>query len=312
MMKRFLLIVFTLCLSALVLLGCGKEQAGISKETRTVTYEGENFTIPAKSERIAVLSNSLLQMLYAVDGKAIARPETKDSLPKEMQELPVIGHTATINTESLFSLKPDLILGLKAQHGKLSSVLDGNKLPYILISYDGIHDNIPLLTLLGDITGHQEKAKAVAAAYQASIDKVKADAAQRPPLKVAVLRATGKAVTAETEQAITASMVKELGLTNVVLAHQEAATKAKTIPYSLETLATDNPDVIFVVTMGKREEINAAMAKEMTGNPAWNQLKAVQNHKVFYLPSELFLLNPGLRTPEAMQELLNLAYDKQA
>ena len=60
--------------------------------------------------------------------------------------------------------------------------------------------------------------------------------------------------------------------------------------------------------MGKEEDITKAMEKDMTSNPAWNHLKAVQNNKVIYLPSKLFLLNPGLQTPEAMARLVQDAY----
>ncbi len=123
-----------------------------------------------------------------------------------------------------------------------------------------------------------------------------------------MLRATGKGVTAETDEAVTASMVKELGMTNVVASHLEGTTKDKTVPYSLETLTADNPDIIFVVTMGKEEEITKAMKQAMTDNPAWANLKAVQNNRVIYLPSKLFLLNPGLQTPEAMARLVKEAY----
>ena len=76
----------------------------------------------------------------------------------------------------------------------------------------------------------------------------------------------------------------------------------------METLTVDNPDIILVVTMGKRDEINTTFAKEMTSNPAWNQLQAVKNDKVIFLPSQWFLLNPGLETPEAMAELVNIVY----
>ena len=60
--------------------------------------------------------------------------------------------------------------------------------------------------------------------------------------------------------------------------------------------------------MGKEEEITKAMKKAMTDNPAWANLKAVQNNRVIYLPSKLFLLNPGLQTPEAMARLVKEAY----
>ena len=210
--------------------------------------------------------------------------------------------------EQLLGLKPDVVLGLENQHKKYESQLQSNNIPAVLFNYDGIKDNVPMLTFLGELTNHQDKAKTVIATYENNIAKVKDSVKSQQPARVAVLRATGKGVTAETDAAITASMVKELGMTNVVSAHLDKTTTDKTVPYSLETLAADNPDIIFVVTMGKEEEITKSMKKAMTDNPAWANLKAVQNNRVIYLPSKLFLLNPGLQTPEAMARLVKEAY----
>lgn len=306
--KSIYLIALLLAAMLALLVGCGKEQAGSTAQTKVLTYENQQYTVPAQPKRIAVLSNSLLQMLYAVGGTSVGRPDTPDKLPPAMQSLPTFGHTGTINMETLLSLKPDLVLGLQEQHGKLADQLKSNNLPYLLISYDGIDDNVPLLTFLGQLTGHEKEAQSVISQYENNIKQVKDTLTSVTPARVAVLRATGKAVTAETDRAITASMVRELGMTNVVSAHLKDDNKSKTVPYSLETLATDDPSVIFIVTMGNKDEIAKTMAKEMTDNPAWSQLQAVKNGKVFYLPSNLFLLNPGLRTPEAMAELIKDAY----
>ncbi|WP_296004924.1 ABC transporter substrate-binding protein, partial [uncultured Veillonella sp.] len=264
--------------------------------------------VPKDPQKIAVLSNSVLSMLYAVDGKAISRVNTTDSLPPEIEALPALGQTANINMEQLLGLNPDLVLGLENQHKKYEAQLQSSKIPTVLINYDGIKDNAPLLTFLGELTNHQDKAKTVIATYENNIAKVKDAVKGQQPARVAVLRATGKGVTAETDASITASMVKELGMTNVVTSHLDKTTTDKTVPYSLETLAADDPDIIFVVTMGKEEEITKAMKKAMTDNPAWANLKAVQNNRVVYLPSKLFLLNPGLQTPEAMARLVKEAY----
>jgi len=210
--------------------------------------------------------------------------------------------------EQLLDLKPDVVLGLVNQHKKYESQLQSNNIPAVLFNYDGIKDNVPMLTFLGELTNHQDKAKSVIATYESNIQKVKDAIKNQQPARIAVLRATGKGVTAETDEAVTASMVKELGMTNVVTSHLDGTTKDKTVPYSLETLTADNPDIIFVVTMGKEEEITKAMKQAMTDNPAWANLKAVQNNRVIYLPSKLFLLNPGLQTPEAMARLVKEAY----
>ena len=307
-MKKLLLGSIALVMIVLALAGCGKSTSSSSATTKELTFNGQTYTVPKDPQKIAVLSNSVLSMLYAVDGKAISRVNTTDSLPPEIEALPTLGQTANINMEQLLGLNPDLVLGLENQHKKYEAQLQSNKISTVLINYDGIKDNVPLLTFLGELTNHQDKAKTVIATYENNIAKVKDTVKGQQPARVAVLRATGKGVTAETDASITASMVKELGMTNVVTSHLDKTTTDKTVPYSLETLAADNPDIIFVVTMGKEEEITKAMKKAMTDNPAWANLKAVQNNRVVYLPSKLFLLNPGLQTPEAMARLVKEAY----
>ena len=307
-MKKLLLGSIALVMIVLALAGCGKSTSSSSATTKELTFNGQTYTVPKDPQKIAVLSNSVLSMLYAVDGKAISRVNTTDSLPPEIEALPALGQTANINMEQLLGLNPDLVLGLENQHKKYEAQLQSSKIPTVLINYDGIKDNVPLLTFLGELTNHQDKAKTVIATYENNIAKVKDAVKSQQPARVAVLRATGKGVTAETDASITASMVKELGMTNVVTSHLDKTTTDKTVPYSLETLAADDPDIIFVVTMGKEEEITKAMKKAMTDNPAWANLKAVQNNRVVYLPSKLFLLNPGLQTPEAMARLVKEAY----
>ena len=307
-MKKLLLGSIALVMIVLALAGCGKTTSSSSATTKELTFNGQTYTVPKDPQKIAVLSNSVLSMLYAVDGKAISRVSTTDALPPEIEALPVLGQTANINMEQLLGLNPDLVLGLENQHKKYESQLQSSKIPTVLINYDGIKDNVPLIKFLGALTNHEDKATTLANTYESNVNKVKDSVKAQQPARVSVLRATGKGVTAETDAAITASMVKDLGMTNVVSTHLDKTTTDKTVPYSLETLAADDPDIIFVVTMGKEEEITKAMKKAMTDNPAWANLKAVQNNRVVYLPSKLFLLNPGLQTPEAMARLVKEAY----
>ena len=53
--------------------------------------------------------------------------------------------------------------------------------------------------------------------------------------------------------------------------------------------------------MGDHAKIEARLKKDVQGNPAWNSLRAVKNGKVYVLPERLFLLNPGLKYPEAVR-----------
>ena len=224
-------------------------------------------------------------------------------IPDSLIKLPAACGRAFKERSTLLTIRPWIIGAISC-----AGIVNWVYTPAVLFDYDGIKDNVPMLTFLGELTNHQDKAKSVINTYESNITKVKDAVKNQQPARVAVLRATGKGVTAETDEAVTASMVKELGMTNVVASHLEGTTKDKTVPYSLETLTADNPDIIFVVTMGKEEEITKAMKQAMTDNPAWANLKAVQNNRVIYLPSKLFLLNPGLQTPEAMARLVKEAY----
>lgn len=263
----------------------------------------------AQPKRVVTLTAPLLNMAYSVGGTSVARPVTTSPIPPEAESLPIIGTIQHINMETLVGMKPDFVIGEKSHDAKLESLLQSNKIPYILINYDGIKDNVPLLEFMGQVYGKEDAAKKIVADYNNKMSDIEKKASAKTPARVAVLRATGKSITAETPESICASMVELLKMNNVVVSHKNINLTGKTVPYSLEQLTADDPDIIFVVTMGNADEINKKMDEDMRSNPAWNHLKAVENHKVFFLPSDLFLLNPGVRTPEVMEKLYDLAYN---
>ena len=302
----FFLMVVTACLA---LAGCGQEKNGGASASRTLTYKDQSITLKALPERPVTLTAPLLNMVYAVGGTSIARPTTSSPIPEEARALPELGQISRIDMEKLVGLNPDFIIGETRQNQKLESLLKSNHLPYILVNYDGISDNVPLLKFLGQVYGKEDQAAQVIAKYEAGVKAAEDKAAQYPPAKIAVLRATGKDVTAETPESICASMAAHLKMNNVITAHKEVNLSDKTVPYSLEQLTADNPDIIFIVTMGKASEINKKLDADMRSNPAWSGLKAVKEGKVFFLPYDLFLMNPGIRTPEAMEQLIHLAYE---
>ena len=294
-----------LCLS---FTACGSIKPAASTSGVSYTYKDQAITMKAAPQRIVELSAPLLNMAYAVGGTSIARPETSSPIPEEAKSLPTLGHVQNINMETLVGMKPDLVLGEKNQNSKLESLLKSNQIPYVLIQYDGINDNVPLLKFMGQLYKQQAKADNVIKTYEDGVKAVEDKAASKTPAKVAVLRATGKDVTAETPKSICASMVEMLKMDNVITSHKDIKLDSKTVPYSLEQLSADDPDTIFIVTMGKQDEINKKLDESMRSNPSWAHLKAVQTNHVYFLEPDLFLMNPGIRTPEAMEKLYKLAY----
>ena len=126
--------------------------------------------------------------------------------------------------------------------------------------------------------------------------------------KIAILHATSKSVSLELDSSIAGNMAKLLHLQNVAAGSSPLDGSNEATPYSLEKLVENDPDMIFVVTMGNAAEIEKTMREDVESNPAWSTLRAVQNKKVIFLPSDLFLLNPGLRMPEAVAYMAKIAY----
>ena len=79
-------------------------------------------------------------------------------------------------------------------------------------------------------------------------------------------------------------------------------------PYSMETLVVQNPDIIFVTSMGEEAEIRASMEAMFAESPAWQSVSAVRDGRVYYLPQEMFLFSPGIEYPAAVKYMARLVY----
>lgn len=271
---------------------------------------GRTVVLRHQPRRIVVLSPSFLDLLYAVDGKAVGRPSSTvklNALPQQGRDILEVGFVYNINLEKVVSLRPDLVIAMQGMHDKLIPVLTSNHIPLIVLKYKTYEDVFDKIALFGDLAGTQHKAAAMIQTMKSKLKQI-TDRLPDQRIKVAILHATAKSVSLELENSIAGNTAKLLRLRNVVAESRPIGRGADMTPYSLETLVESDPDLIFVVTMGKTAEVERTMGVEVKNNPAWSALRAVRNQRVFFLPSELFLLNPGLRIPEAAEYMAKLAY----
>ena len=127
-------------------------------------------------------------------------------------------------------------------------------------------------------------------------------------LRVAILHSTAQGVTVQLDGSIAGSIVKMFGWTNVADGMTPLENNPDAAPYSLETLAAQNPDIIFVTSMGDADKIKANMLDAVKSNDAWQTINAVKQQRLYFLPQELFLLSPGLRYPEAVRKMAEMIY----
>lgn len=298
---------------SLVLAGCGSsssDQASSSSSSSYLTITddaGRQVTLDKKPERIVPLSASFLEPLNAVDGKVVARVSAKTGISDANKDLPEVGNVYNVSTEKVIEQQPDLVIAYKGMNDKLVQTFEDNGIPVIVLemrTYDQVKNAVDVL---GKIAGNEDKAKALNDDMDKKIADIKAKIPQDKP-NIAILHSTAQAVTVQLDNSIAGSVAQILGFNNVAAGTTPLQDNPTAAPYSLETLVQQNPDVIFVTSMGKMETIKKSMMDNVESNPAWQTLPAVKAQKVFFLPQEMFLLSPGIHYPEAVETMAKLVY----
>lgn len=307
----------TLMIVTLLAAGCGGQsnQAAPGKDSQVAYLTikddlGRSVSLMHKPEKVVVLSPSFLELLYAVDGKAVGRPSSTAKLgieAEQLQSVPEVGFVYNVNVEKVVSLQPDLVIAMQGLHEKLIPILESSKIPVIILKYKTYEDVFEKIALMGEIAGTKEKAQNLTQSMRSKLQVV-SDKLPNKTTKIAILHATAKSVTLELENSIAGNTAKFLRLQNIAAGSRPIDDGADTAPYSLEKLVENDPDIIFVVTMGDAAKIEKTMRDDVENNPAWSTLRAVRDKKLVFLPSELFLLNPGLKTPEAAAYMAKIVY----
>lgn len=307
-----LLTLISLVCFSVIIAGCGSESnnediATSDNYLTIVDAADRQVTLTKKPERIVPLSASFLEPLNIVDGKIVARVSAKTGIPEENKALPEVGNAYNINIEKVIEAQPDLVIAYKDMNDKLISSFEDNGIPVVVLdmrTYDEVKHTVDIL---GQITGNQEKATQLVQDMDNKIEKIKEKLPQEPK-RIAILHSTAQNVTVQLEGSIAGSAAEILGLDNIAKGTTPLENNPNSAPYSLETLVSANPDVIFVTSMGKLETIKQSMMANVESNPAWQTLPAVKQQRVYFLPQELFLLSPGIHYPEAIETMAKLVY----
>ena len=304
-------LVLALILILVTVTGCGNDIATPNNSSEvfcTIKDDaGREVSLAKKPARIVVTSASFLEPLYKVGGNVVGRPSSKNKSVELAKDAAEIGTVYQIDTEKLLACNPDLVIINKGMNEKLSTILDENKIPFIVIdmkSYDDVTKNI--LTF-AEISGQPEIALDI---IERMDEKITHIVQKIPPEKkrVAVLHSTAQGLSVQLDGSIAGNVLQILGWENVAAGMEAINGKADTAPYSLETLVEQNPEIIFVTSMGNIDEIKANMEKTISENAAWQTIPAIQNNQLYYLPQDLFLLSPGVHYPDAVKYVANLIY----
>lgn len=303
-----------ICAVGLLISGCGSEKVSepVAIEQAQIFAEiiddaGRKIILQQKPTRIVVTSASFLEPLNAVGGVIVGRPDSKNKMPDWAKDLPSVGAVYQIDMERLLSCAPDLVIINKGMNEKLLPVLEENKIPAIVVELKTYEDFKRGLKIFSTISGDVEAGDKIIADMDTEIKSI-VDKVPKKNLRVAILHSTAQGLSVHLDGSIAGSIVKMFGWENVASGMTPLEKNPDAAPYSMETLAEQNPEIIFVTSMGDLDEIKANMNKAISENAAWQTIGAIKDNRLYFLPQDLFLLSPGLRYPEAVKTMAKLIY----
>ena len=99
------------------------------------------------------------------------------------------------------------------------------------------------------------------------------------------------------QDSVIGDMLNRLGAVNIIDA--EAVNGQSMVDYSMEKVLESNPDVLFIQMANGGEKAEQNALDEIQNNPAWQEVRAVQEGRVYTVPREYSTLKPNARYPEA-------------
>lgn len=290
------------------------ETGAAESATRQVTDStGSTFEIPAHPKRIIFLNVSNMDMYVAAGGQdaVVGRPTSEsmsDELAAKMKDVDEVGMIHTPNIEKILSLKPDLVIGVNVPfHNQLRETLAQNHIPMYINTLNTYEDTVKTMKFFGELTGKPDVA-------QASIDKITQQCNDAMALsegkkgpKTLILFSNPSSNSMATSASFSGDLLKRLHGVNIADL-DSSLPSGLFVPLSLEYVVKQDPEAIFIISVGNTPEGLAHFKEEMKTNEAWNQTSAVKNGRVYDLPMSLYIVNPGGRIGEAMVYMSNCLY----
>ena len=217
-----------------------------------------------------------------------------------------VGTMMNPNSEKIIASGADFVIlsANIAGHKKLQKLLENVGIPCAFFNYDDFDSYLRILKLFTNINGRDDLFQKNGLAQKSLVQKITAESKNSP--RILLLRASSGKVEAKSSESLAAGiMLKHLGCVNIADTNSFYAENL-----SMEKIIADDPDFIFVTTMGTNEaKALKAVDEHLKSNPAWNGLSAVKNGNYYVLPRELFHFKPGLRWAEAYQVLSKILND---
>ena len=322
MLKRSLSVksVIALFMSAVIMISlfCGcAEKAPQKEESDTVTFTAaldREVTVKKNPERVAALIGSFADVWTLAGGTVCASADDAwDDFDLDLPNAVNLGGAHSPNLELLLSANPDFVIASSstAADVEMKEPLENAGITVAYFDVSSFDDYLEMLKVCTDITGREDLYEQNGLNIKKQIDDIKSDFAKENipenERTVLILRASAGFVKAKgSKGTVLGEMLADLGCVNI-------ADSDKTLleNLSIESIIKREPYRIFVVVMGDdTEAAKNKLSSVMEENPAWGELDAVKQNRLYFMDKKLFNLKPNARWAEAYEQLVEILRNK--
>ena len=317
--KKNLFLILTLILM-LITAACSKETNNVeainidnqdAEENYYIFSDalGTEVVLERKPERVVSLLGSYSET-WALAGGSLAG--VTDDVQKEgrmeiTNDIQIVGTVKEPNLEGILSLNPDFVILTPDVDNqvKIAETLKQLNINHAFFKVEEFEDYLNMLNICTDITGRKDLYEENGLKIKKDIDDIlyKVEGAKKEELKVLFVRAFSSGAKAKKDDNMTCTMLDNLGTVNIAAQHPSLLEDI-----SIEEIIEEDPDFIFVTTMGDEQKAIDALKTGIETNPAWNSLSAVENDRYIILPKELFHYKPNAKWGESYRYLEEIIY----
>ncbi len=307
---RIFSMLLIISLFTLVIAGCKAQpeaEANIQYYYSFTDSLGNTVKLGNKPQRVVSLVGSYAETWVLAGGNLLG--VTDDVLSERAMDLPdgakIVGTIKEPNVEELMALSPDFVLLSQdiESHVKTAETLKQSKIPFAFFKVEHFEDYLDMLKICTDITGNKELYENNGLAVKKQIDAVLSKIDRKNHPEILFLRAFSSGVKVKNDDNMACRILNDLGTVNIASKH-----KSLLEDLSMEEIIQENPDYIFVVTMGDSEKALLTLKDGIEKNPAWSDLSAVKNDRYIVLPKELFHYKPNAKWGESYEYIAKILY----
>lgn len=309
MTKRLLSAVLCVVVIACILAGCGNTPAVPTDGIIVTDCVGRKVTVPKQPHSICAVcpfSVQIAVLLGAGEQITSAAITAEDGgllyeICPSLRNASVIRDDRSINTEEIARADTDLILVNKStwDNADEKAKLEAVGVPYVVIGYDSIDEQLDAVTILGKTLGKEKEAEEYVSYFRDTIQTLAAPKSTEAPR---LYHAVGDALYTDAADSYCAEWIAYTGAVSVSTDGKKLRSEDGKAFATVEQIHTWDPDFIICS--------EADADKHILSEAAWADLRAVKEKKVYRIPVGLTHWGQpdSVETPLAILWLAKLAY----